>query len=130
MSEVSRECIRDTLLAKRQCREQLTGFVRQVYNLGVRNLRDGQLAPHREPWHENRILDMQTERRHPPKIIIFVRNVYCVTVPSGMILVRQEGHITVTGNCDALSLYEAGARNVVSVPSGCTNLEWIDHCWD
>lgn len=74
MSEVSRECIRDTLLAKRQCREQLTGFVRQVYNLGVRNLRDGQLAPHREPWHENRILDMQTERRHPPKIIIFVRN--------------------------------------------------------
>lgn len=56
--------------------------------------------------------------------------VYCVTVPSGMILVRQEGHITVTGNCDALSLYEAGARNVVSVPSGCTNLEWIDHCWD
>ena len=74
MSEVSRECIRDTLLAKRQCREQLTGFVRQVYNLGVRNLRDGQLAPHREPWHENRILDKQTERRHPPKIIIFVRN--------------------------------------------------------
>ena len=74
MSEVSRECIRDTLLAKRQCREQLTGFVRQDYNLGVRNLRDGQLAPHREPWHENRILDMQTERRHPPKIIIFVRN--------------------------------------------------------
>ena len=30
---------------------------------------------------------------------------------------------------DALSLYEAGARNVVSVPSGCSNLDWIDHCW-
>ena len=31
---------------------------------------------------------------------------------------------------DALSLYEAGARNVVSVPSGCSNLDWIDHCWN
>ena len=31
---------------------------------------------------------------------------------------------------DALSLYEAGARNIVSVPSGCSNLDWIDHCWN
>lgn len=29
-----------------------------------------------------------------------------------------------------MALYEAGARNVVSVPCGCTNLEWIDHCWE
>lgn len=34
------------------------------------------------------------------------------------------------GQIDALSLYEAGARNVVSVPSGCGNLDWIGHCWD
>lgn len=34
------------------------------------------------------------------------------------------------GMIDALSLYEAGARNIVSVPSGCSNLDWIDHCWD
>lgn len=35
-------------------------------------------------------------------------DVYCVTVPSGMILVRQEGKITVSGNCDnhALSDYD------------------------
>lgn len=56
--------------------------------------------------------------------------VYCVTVPSGMILVRQEGHITVSGNCDAMSLYEAGIRNVVSVPSGAMDFNWIEHCWD
>ena len=31
---------------------------------------------------------------------------------------------------DAMSLYEAGARNIVSVPSGCSNLDWIDHCWN
>lgn len=38
--------------------------------------------------------------------------------------------IITEGQIDALSLYEAGVRNVVSVPCGCTNLEWVDHCWD
>ena len=47
-----------------------------------------------------------------------------------MIFVRQEGHISVTGNCDTLALYEAGASNVVSVPAGCENLKWIEECWD
>lgn len=74
MSEVSRECIRDTLLAKRQCREQLTGFIRQVYNLGVRNLRAGQLAPHVETrMRSNRYLNMQALKRAAPEIVITVR---------------------------------------------------------
>ena len=34
------------------------------------------------------------------------------------------------GEIDALSLYEAGVTNVVSVPCGCNHLEWIDLCWD
>lgn len=34
------------------------------------------------------------------------------------------------GEIDALSLYEAGISNVVSVPCGCSNLEWINLCWD
>ena len=34
------------------------------------------------------------------------------------------------GEIDALSLYEAGVHNVVSVPCGCNNLDWIDLCWD
>lgn len=35
-------------------------------------------------------------------------NVYCVTVPTGMILVRQNGNISVVGNCDnhAISYHE------------------------
>jgi hypothetical protein len=74
MYEVSRECIRDTLLAKRQCREQLTGFIRQVYNLGVRNLRAGQLAPHVETrMRANRYLDMQMVKRAAPEIVITLR---------------------------------------------------------
>lgn len=34
------------------------------------------------------------------------------------------------GEVDALSMYEAGVHNVVSVPCGCSNLEWITLCWD
>lgn len=33
------------------------------------------------------------------------------------------------GMLDAMSLYEAGIRNVVSVPSGCSNMDWIQNCW-
>jgi twinkle protein len=56
--------------------------------------------------------------------------VYCFTVPSGMILIRQEGHITVTGNCDSISSIEAGLPNCVSVPSGCEDFTWMETCWD
>lgn len=34
------------------------------------------------------------------------------------------------GEIDCLSLYEAGFHNVVSVPCGCNNLDWIMLCWD
>jgi len=34
------------------------------------------------------------------------------------------------GEIDALSLYEAGIKNVVSVPGGCSNLEFVSLCWD
>lgn len=56
--------------------------------------------------------------------------VYCVTVPTGMILVRQNGHICVCGNCDAASAIEAGHLNTVSVPFGAGNFHWIEENWD
>lgn len=34
------------------------------------------------------------------------------------------------GMFDAMSLYEAGITNVVSVPNGCKNLEFVTLCWD
>lgn len=52
--------------------------------------------------------------------------VYCVTVPTGMLLVRINGKITITGNCDMLSLMEIGYENVVSVPNGTKSQEWIE----
>ena len=34
------------------------------------------------------------------------------------------------GEIDAMSLYQAGITNVVSVPSGCDDTSWIENCFD
>lgn len=34
------------------------------------------------------------------------------------------------GQIDALAVYEAGYPNVVSVPCGCNNFDWVDPCWE
>lgn len=38
--------------------------------------------------------------------------------------------IITEGQCDAMALYEAGCTNVVSVPCGSENLDWINNCWE
>ena len=49
----------------------------------------------------------------------------------GMDMVEPKKPICVTeGMIDCMSLYEAGIRNVLSVPSGCDNMEWVEQCWD
>ena len=54
--------------------------------------------------------------------------VYCVTVSSGMILVKQNNIITISGNCDALSYIESGINFAVSVPNGAsTNTDYLDN---
>ena len=74
MSEVSRECVRDTLLAKRQLGKHMTGIIREGYNAGVQNLRAGQLSPHvEEKMRANRYLDMQALKHAAPEIVITVR---------------------------------------------------------
>lgn len=52
--------------------------------------------------------------------------VYCLTVPSGMLIVRQNEKIAVTGNCDTMACIEAGFKNVVSIPSGANDDNWIN----
>ena len=49
----------------------------------------------------------------------------------GMDMIDPHKPLIITeGEIDSLSLYEAGVRNVVSVPSGANNLEWVQLCWD
>lgn len=58
------------------------------------------------------------------------KQVYCVSVDSGMILVRQDNKISVSGNCDSLSVATAGFENAVSVPTGAKGFTWVPYCWD
>ena len=49
----------------------------------------------------------------------------------GMDMVSFNKPLCITeGQIDALALYESGVSNVVSVPSGCNNMEWVTLCWD
>ena len=58
------------------------------------------------------------------------QRVYCVSVDTGMILIRQNGKISVTGNCDTLAVATAGINNVVSVPTGAKGFTWVPYCWN
>lgn len=71
---LSRECIRDTMLLKRQCPEKMEGLALSLYNLNMQELRRGQLAPLVETkMLPNRFLDMQAQKRAAPNIVITVR---------------------------------------------------------
>lgn len=58
------------------------------------------------------------------------QNVYCVTVDRGMLLIRQNDCISVSGNCDSLAVAECGFENVCSVPLGKNGFTWIPYCFD
>lgn len=52
-------------------------------------------------------------------------------IPFGMDNVSFNKPLYITeGIIDSLSLYEAGISNVISVPSGCNNLDFVTTCWD
>ena len=49
----------------------------------------------------------------------------------GMDMVTFNKPLVITeGEFDALAVYESGVSNVVSVPCGAKNMEWINLCWD
>ena len=49
----------------------------------------------------------------------------------GMDLCQPGKPLTITeGQIDCFSLYEAGISNVVSVPCGCENFDWVETCYD
>ena len=49
----------------------------------------------------------------------------------GMDHIDQTKPVLITeGQIDAMSVYQAGYKNVVSVPAGAQNMTWIEHCWE
>ena len=79
---LSRDCIRDTLLAKREGTYGNNGLIRSLYRLNIRTLRETQLAPYTEPLREGRILAMHMTKRAAPEIVIAVRRGVVVEVRS------------------------------------------------
>lgn len=72
-------------------------------------------------WFKTSILNgkkTSSWQAYSPSYIPHDGMVYCVQVPSGYLMVRHEGHISIVGNCDALSIREAGHQSVVSIPCG------------
>lgn len=80
--KLSRDCIRDTLMAKREGGLAQGGLGRSLYCANIRALRETQLAPYNNPHHAGRILAMQTEKRAAPEIVIVVRGGVVVEVCS------------------------------------------------
>ena len=49
--------------------------------------------------------------------------VYCVTVPSGFIMVRRNGQVCITGNCPRKGSDPVGIRSLITAPAGCVVME-------
>ena len=76
---------------------------------------------YRHPWKPRENEKKMKEWRSPgAKAILFGMDMCSFSQP----LIITEGQI------DAMSLYEAGIHNVVSVPSGCDDLSWVENCYD
>lgn len=83
-------------------------------------------------WYKTSVLHGKTTsswQRMKSEEVPYSGDVYCVTVPSGMLLIRQNGKVTVTGNCDAVALWQVICESnkgdfagnipaVVSIPHG------------
>lgn len=73
LQDLSRECIRDTIMYKRDPEQWRNADFRALYSSTIQRLRAGQLAPHKENrLIAGRYLKMQTEKRSADEIIIFV----------------------------------------------------------
>ncbi|MCD8157756.1 MAG: DNA polymerase [Clostridiales bacterium] len=53
------------------------------------------------------------------KLVEYHGKVYCVTVPSGFIVVRREGQVCITGNCPRATNDPIGVRSFIKAPEGC-----------
>lgn len=66
------------------------------------------------------------------RLIPYSGMVYCVQVPSGAIVVRHDGVISISGNCDAIALHQLGFP-ALSVPMGGGDghkQDWIESDYD
>jgi len=84
----------------------------------------------RGEWYKATILQkkVSTITKKNRSEIEYSDYVYCVTVDTGMILVRQNDNITISGNCDVLAMSANGIDNVVSLCNGANDHDeqWVN----
>lgn len=74
LQSLSRECIHDTLMYKRDPDQWKDDRFRALYNTTIQRLRSNQLAPHVEPRiMAGRYLKMQLDKRAASEIIVVIR---------------------------------------------------------
>ena len=72
--QLSRDCIRDTMLAKRSgALNDTTALINSLYAINIRALRDTQLAPYQEVMREGRYLEECLMRKAPSDVVIVIR---------------------------------------------------------
>ena len=75
LQSLSRECIHDTLMYKRDPDQWKDDRFRALYNTTIQRLRSNQLAPHVEPRiMAGRYLKMQLDKRAASEIIVVIRS--------------------------------------------------------
>ena len=70
---LSRSCIRDTLLAKKNGAYRSSGLALSLYVANIRLLRSTQLAPCKESAHPLRYLHLAEQKKAAPELIIVLR---------------------------------------------------------
>ena len=80
--KLSRACIRDTLMMKREHLLTRSGLGRALYSSNIRALRETQLAPYEETMTAGRYLAKQTLKRMPHDVVIVVRRGFVEEVRS------------------------------------------------
>lgn len=70
---LSRACIRDTMMMKRERLLKKSGLGRVLYSCNIRALRATRLAPYQEPMTAGRYLAKQELKRMPHDVVIVVR---------------------------------------------------------
>jgi len=84
-----------------------------------------------EEEYEAKLKTLKPGEDKPPKPMKEWRMADTESILFGMDMVDFNKPLVITeGQFDALAVYEAGVSNVVSVPSGCEDLNWIDSCWE
>ena len=115
--QLSRDCIRDTMLAKRSgALNDTTALINSLYAINIRALRDTQLAPYQEAMREGRYREKYMLKMAAADVVIVIRGGMVEEVRANNPYTRVwiADYDDNGGDEDADSLEEAEERGIAS----------------